>query len=49
LTTTGFRFDFTPQGDSTYNADSSMTRPAFTIAAQYEIALSGGLYMSVVV
>jgi len=26
-----------------------MTRPAFTIVAKYEIALSGGLCMSVVV
>jgi len=43
------RADFTPQADSPYNADSSMTRPAFTIAAQCEIALSGGLSMGVVV
>ena len=49
VASTACAFDFTPQADSTYNAGSSMTRPAFTIVAQYEIALSGGLCMGVVV
>jgi hypothetical protein len=41
--------DFTPRANSSYNLDRSMTRPAFTIAAQHDVALSGGLCMGVAV
>jgi hypothetical protein len=40
--------NFAPHPDSGIMRGSFMTRPACTHVAQYEIALSGGLYMGVV-